>query len=232
MLYITGDTHGEYASFLRRLEPYAPAQGDTVIVLGDFGFVWNDAQHRRQLRKLAALPFQIAFIDGNHEDFDLLACYPPEIWHGGRIHRITRNIVHLTRGQVFTFSGLRIFTMGGAYSIDRDFRAEGVNWWAQELPNIAEYRAAVENLSACGWAVDLVLTHTLPQSAIRQLGILPDPHDAVLTAFLEKLSGKLQYSAWYAGHYHINRRLRPDLTVLFDGVELLTPHYSVQEETV
>ena len=40
MLYITGNMHGEMARFedsrIRKLK-----KGDTLIVCGDFGFIWN-----------------------------------------------------------------------------------------------------------------------------------------------------------------------------------------------
>ena len=40
MVYITGDLHGDFSRFsspaMRRLR-----KGDTLIVCGDFGFIWN-----------------------------------------------------------------------------------------------------------------------------------------------------------------------------------------------
>ena len=41
MIYITGDTHGEYDHFLNRVYRDHVTEKDTVIVCGDFGFV-ND----------------------------------------------------------------------------------------------------------------------------------------------------------------------------------------------
>ena len=72
MIYITGDTHGEYDAFLNRIYQYPVSKDDIVIVCGDFGFVWDTPYHRYFLAKLTAEPFTIAFVDGNHEDFDLL----------------------------------------------------------------------------------------------------------------------------------------------------------------
>ena len=78
MIYITGDTHGEYNDLINRIRNYSPTKDDTVIICGDFGFVWDDQRHSFLLAKLTALPFNIAFIDGNHEDFNLLNTYPVE----------------------------------------------------------------------------------------------------------------------------------------------------------
>ena len=43
-----------------------------------------------QLDALAALPYTILFLDGNHECFPEIFAYPEEMWNGGRIHRIRR----------------------------------------------------------------------------------------------------------------------------------------------
>ena len=76
MIYITGDTHGAYDEFLNRIYKFPITENDTVIVAGDFGFVWNRSVNTINLSKLAEEPFTIAFVDGNHEDFDLLYSYP------------------------------------------------------------------------------------------------------------------------------------------------------------
>ena len=48
MIYITGDTHGDYKRFssqkLKRLR-----SGDTLIICGDFGFVWNGDNNEHKL---------------------------------------------------------------------------------------------------------------------------------------------------------------------------------------
>lgn len=41
MIYITGDTHGEYDAFLNRIYQYPVSKDDIVIFCGDFGFVWD-----------------------------------------------------------------------------------------------------------------------------------------------------------------------------------------------
>jgi hypothetical protein len=39
------------------------------------------------------------------------------------------------RGEVYNIEGNSIFVMGGGYSLDKDFRTEGVSWWPQEMPS-------------------------------------------------------------------------------------------------
>lgn len=218
MIYITGDTHGEYDGFLNRIYQYQISKDDIVIVCGDFGFVWDTPYHRYFLAKLTAEPFTIAFVDGNHEDFNLLYTYPVINWNGGKVHKIANNIYHLMRGQRFVIEGKSFFAMGGAYSIDKAMRVEGRSWWKQELPNNMDYKIAEETLKSCSYKVDYVLTHTVPQSVIHYLGFVPDMNDAELTGYFEWLYGKLEFKKWFAGHFHVNRRVRDNVQVLLDEV--------------
>ena len=37
---------------------------------------------------LRNLPVTVLWLDGNHENFDLIDDYPEDIWHGGRVHTV------------------------------------------------------------------------------------------------------------------------------------------------
>ena len=175
MIYVTGDTHGEQ----ERLLDMDYTDKDTLIVCGDFGFLFYGTQEEQAFldRCAQTLPYTICFVDGNHENFDLLMRYPVEQWNGGQIHRIRRNIVHLMLGQVFEIEGKTFFTFGGGYSIDRSVRQQGVSWWPQELPTDAEYKLGVKTLEEHDMQVDYILTHTAPREMVMRLGFVPDPHE-------------------------------------------------------
>lgn len=49
--------------------------------------------------------YTVLFIDGNHEDFQKLYNYPVEIWNGGRVHKIRKNVIHLMRGEIYRLMG-------------------------------------------------------------------------------------------------------------------------------
>ena len=221
MIYITGDTHGELNSFLKRLDKYELTSDDTVIVCGDFGFVWGDPYHNAMLKELSGKDFTICFVDGNHENFEFLNMHPvEENWNGGRIHRIERNVIHLMRGQIYDIDGKSFFAFGGAYSRDKYMRRKNVSWWEEELPTNEEYRTAVFNLENVGYQVDYVLTHQIPQHIIGALQCNPDPHDSQLTGFLDWLYlDKLSFRQWFAGHWHINRSFDDGkMNILLDEV--------------
>lgn len=67
-------------------------------------------------------PWTILFVDGNHENFELLDDYPVSSWHGGKVHFIKESVIHLMRGQIYTIDGLTFFTFGGGYSCDIETR--------------------------------------------------------------------------------------------------------------
>lgn len=76
------------------------------------GGVWfGDGRDEAALDWLESLPFTLAFVCGNHENYDALERYPVKDWHGGKVHRIRSHVLHLMRGQVFELEGYHFFTM-------------------------------------------------------------------------------------------------------------------------
>ena len=108
--YVTGDIHGSID--IGKLTPERWPEGqrlfrcDLLLICGDFGLIWSEepsVEDRYFLGWLNAQPWTTVFVDGNHENHDLLDAVPVSTWHGGKVHVLPRyeNIVHLMRGQVF-----------------------------------------------------------------------------------------------------------------------------------
>ena len=207
MIYITGDTHGmidwEKINTTRFLDQYYLTREDNLIILGDFGGVWDGAEQDRYIIKTyEKRSFTTLFIDGNHENHDLLDAYPVEEWNGGKVHFISEHVIHLMRGQVYEIDGLKMFTMGGAESIDKAYRREGMSWWSREMPSDEEYDEAIRNLEKHDFDVDVVLTHCAPEGYLGKA--LCYRAENRLTRFLEDLITEhgLVFKHWYIGHYH------------------------------
>ena len=129
MIYVTGDIHGDLARFeekaLKKLK-----KRDTLIVLGDFGFLWNgDKAEQKNLKWLEKRRYRILFIDGCHENFDLLREYPVQEFEGGRARHIGGGVYYILRGSILELEGKKLLCFGGAESWDKEDRDEGVNWW-------------------------------------------------------------------------------------------------------
>ena len=217
MIFITGDTHAEFDDFTNRMEHAGISEGDTAIVCGDFGFTWGRDYDEMHLDALERLPYTIAFVDGNHENFDRLYSYPVVDFCGGRAHMVRKNIFHLMRGESFVIERYSFFCFGGAYSVDKAYRQEHISWWPQELPDNDDYAHAKETLEKLSYKTDYVLTHTIPESFIHRLGCVPDRHDAELTGYFEWLFRELDFRKWFAGHFHVNKDFG-NLAVLYENV--------------
>ena len=224
MIYITGDTHGEQARFSPVAMPGEDRWGkdDTLIVCGDFGFLYaNDARENAFLDQLAEKPYTICFCDGNHENFPAIYACPREEWNGGRVHRIRKNIFHLMRGQVFLIEGRKIFTMGGAYSRDKCVRKEGLSWWKEELPTNGEYREATQNLRETGNCVDYIITHTAPHEILCRMRKNPDEHDRELTGFFDWIMYEVKFRKWFFGHWHTDEECDGRFRAIWFDVETI-----------
>ena len=221
MIYVTGDTHGEAARFEELKKKYFLSRQDTLIVAGDFGCIFGMGRRdEAKLDALAALPYTILFLDGNHECFPEIFAYPEEMWNGGRIHRIRSNVLHLMRGQVYDLNGLTVFTMGGGYSIDVMYRIPGRTWWPEEMPSDAEYAEAWENLKRHGDKVDVIISHAAPERAMQlftETGVIENrfPQEMKLNLFLEAVRQKVAHRHYYFGHMHMDQRLSGSMTALY-----------------
>ena len=219
MIYATGDCHGNF----RRFQPeYFPEQAgmtknDMVIIAGDFGGVWfGDSRDDETLDWLERLPFTLAFVCGNHENYDALERYPVAEWHGGKVHRVRPHVLHLMRGQVFELESYRFFTMGGAKSHDTNHRINHISWWRQELPSDEEYSEALQNLERYNWQVDYIITHCAPTS-IALMGSRHNEADR-LTDFLQEVRERAKYYYWLFGHYHDNKAVDEKHILLWEQI--------------
>lgn len=226
MIYVTGDTHGNDLNSLRLFcaAHSELTKDDFIIIAGDFGGVWAKRTLERDLKLFSDLPVTVLFVDGNHENFDLINSYPVETWKGGKVHKIKPDIIHLMRGQVFEIEGKTIFTFGGATSIDRDFRIEGESWWPQELPTYKELDEGIANLKRYGNKVDYIITHscgmralTYPQIRIAAGIKIMCPESHLLSNFEDIVT----FRHWYFGHFHIDAALSDKYTALLHNIERL-----------
>lgn len=210
-IFVTGDTHGSIDSKkLWRFAEFNPGldKDDYLIVLGDFGYIWNGSEEEKErIRALDNLPYALLFLDGNHENFDLLEKYEKQKWCGGTVQFISDTVIHLCRGQVYNIAGKRIFAMGGATSIDLYLRTAGKSWWPQEDMSFAEMETGLKNLAAYNNRVDYVLTHCAPTRFAQEIleNALNDKHylDANEMHLEDFRILPLSFKHWYCGHYHV-----------------------------
>ena len=243
-IYATGDCHGTFRRFGRKYFPEQAnmSRDDLVIICGDFGGLWESSEEENYwLDWLNDKPWTTLWVDGNHENFTLLSEFPLEMWHGGMVHRIRPNILHLMRGQVFELQGYTFFTMGGASSHDiRDgilepddpdyerkirqlnaagalFRVNHRSWWKEELPSEEKYRTAKAMLDKAGWGVDYIITHCCPSSIQNIFSGGRYQRDA-LTDFFDEVRERCRFKYWFFGHYHENMVVEKKFVMLYEQI--------------
>lgn len=220
MVYITGDTHGDIERFasskVRNLK-----KGDTLIVCGDFGFLWDDSkQEQKILKKLSNKKFNICFLDGTHENFELLNKYEVSEWNGGKVHNITGSVYHLMRGQIYDIDGLKIFTMGGGESPDIDMRFDNDSWSRDEIPTQIELLEGANNIEEQGCKVDVILTHEPPSKIKGFLMLKSNERTRVtaLNAYFEELSQSCEFDKWYFGSMHMDKHISSTHIAVFKNI--------------
>ena len=65
---------------------------DYIIICGDFGLCWaKDKTFEYHCKNFAEKPYTILWVQGNHENYDMIGEYPLEEWHGGKARHIIRD---------------------------------------------------------------------------------------------------------------------------------------------
>lgn len=225
MIFITGDTHGHFDvekifSFYQNFSEKKLTKDDYLIIAGDFGFIW-DEQYDKDIEKLGEFNLTFLFVDGNHENFDIINEMPVSEWHGGKVHRFSDNVIHLMRGQVFELDGNKVFTFGGAESVDKDGREEGISWWPTEVPTEAEFEEAKANLGHVDNTVDYIITHTINTSALthKESPMSMFRYEPTATTdMLEYFEHTVTYKVWFFGHYHFDAPIAPNKVGLYNQI--------------
>jgi hypothetical protein len=137
------------------------------------------------------------WLDGNHENFDALEADVD--FEATEPQQMMANLWYLPRGSTWTWDGCRFMALGGAYSIDKEYRTEGRSWWRQELLTQRQVYAAMER-----GPVDVLLTHDAPEGVCPIVTPLYKGDDEskgnrlAVTVVMEAVKPRLLVH----GHYH------------------------------
>lgn len=222
-IFITGDKHGTFTPLFGLAEKNELLESDILIIAGDAGYVWKD-DYKYTVESLEQVfPGTVAFIDGNHENHAVLNRTEISLWNGGRVHRMSDRVYHLMRGEIYNIYSSTFFTFGGARSVDKDRREEGVSWWKEEEPTEAELEYGRNQLYKHIGEIDYIITHETPLFARAHINrSKPIDGDYILPAELDewykaaKTSPKLK--KWYFGHMHADKLIEPKLRAIHNDI--------------
>lgn len=258
-IWITGDFHRNIRDLHLRCNIAGVKPGDLVIVAGDDCLnYYCDLSDDMVKKSVNTWGIDFLFVNGNHQNKpENISTYKPVEWNGGTVLK-QEGFDHLNfavDGEIYTIQGKTYAICGGAYSVDKYYRAlrgamqwpnlissddfsylekvvtdstfdfdkkiadrivkripsKFCFWWADEQPSTKTKKKFEENLAAHGWKVDYVVTHTCPYKFIPTEMFLPnlnqDTVDNKTERWLAGIERKLKYGAWYAGHYHTDKRI-------------------------
>ena len=97
-------------------------------------------------------------------------------------------------------SNHNILCIRGAYSIDKEYRKEGIDWWEEEQLSYRQGLGLVDGLREGGERFNIIISHECPMFVKRELF---GYHNKTLTnQLLEIVQEIVQPEMWYFGHYH------------------------------
>lgn len=222
MIWLTGDKHGQIEAFETNSQYKKLSKKDTLIICGDFGFVWDGGkQERRNLKWLAKRKFNIAFVDGWHENFDLLTDYPVEDWNGGKVRRLAPNLVWMLRGESYELEGKKVLAFGGGSCDNQSYDAEPP-WRSKALPTEEQVDNVIAHIRQASGSFDLIVSHEPPRSIKSCLDDAPGEFHSIHD-ILEQVRTHTTFSQWFFGRYHIDKPIPPNYYAVFNRVVSLSP---------
>lgn len=208
--YITGDTHGNFNRIKYFCEKFETTKDDILCILGDAGINYYLNKKDYMLKQvLQDMPITFFCIHGNHEERPFnISTYITKKWNGGIVYYEEKfpNILFAKDGEIYNINGKSILVIGGAYSVDKEYRLlKGWSWFKDEQPNkeIVKY---IEKQITKQRHFDIVLTHTCPIKTEPRHMFLPfidqSKVDKTTELLLQRIADWITFDNWYFGHFH------------------------------
>lgn len=208
--YITGDTHGNFNRIDYFCQRFETSKEDILCILGDAGINYYLNKKDYMLKQvLQDMPITFFCIHGNHEERPFnISTYITKKWNGGIVYYEEKfpNILFAKDGEIYNINGKSILVIGGAYSVDKEYRLlKGWSWFKDEQPNkeIVKY---IEKQITKQRHFDIVLTHTCPIKTEPRHMFLPfidqSKVDKTTELLLQRIADWITFDNWYFGHFH------------------------------
>lgn len=130
------------------------------------------------------------------------------VYRSAKVEEQYPNILFAKDGEIYNFNGKKVMPIGGAYSVDKYYRIRnGLPWFESEQPDEVIKEYVEQQLDKAKWNVDIVLSHTVPIEAEPVWAFIPgldqSAVDKTTEKWLQKIYDRLDFTEWYAGHYHV-----------------------------
>ena len=200
-IYFCGDIHGELRKLVWSLVERYKLKNISVVVCGDFGVGFGKPNSMNVLYssvsdRLEKNNITIYTIRGNHDD---------PSWFDGK-HDYTR-LKFIVDNNPIDIEGWNIYPIGGATSIDRDYRLDlertidtKVFWEGEIITKVDKYPGKA----------DIIVSHTAPISfepvVLREGNVSEEIYNQIVDerTYLDNIIGNMRISYWFYGHFHNN----------------------------
>jgi hypothetical protein len=178
---IIGDVHGKYIPYAKICKD-AELKGLHTLQIGDMGFNFGHFKH------FGLEPDKHFFFGGNHDNYDTIKDCPNNIGDFGLVPGYSD-----------------FFFVRGAYSIDKAYRVEGRDWWAEEELDMSLCYKALEEYKSK--RPDTMITHDCPDCSRdwmikHKLSMSSRTINTRTGQILQAMFEYHQPRIWIFGHWH------------------------------
>lgn len=176
-ILMAGDTHGHLGHCQYLVRTAKQEKCDRVFVLGDFG-AWEHTKDGVRFFDQLDLycninNIKIYFVDGNHDKTSLLVEKYDETRDDEGFMIVRPYIRYAWRGHRWTWDEVRFIALGGAYSVDKEWRLDlearypgkygghGSLWFPEEEMDDYDMSQILQDTSP----VDVILAHDKPRGS-------------------------------------------------------------------
>lgn len=238
---VAGDWHGNtaWATSLIKVvsNDYLSDQPYPLFLqLGDFG-IWpgvGGSNYREKVSKaITKTGSKLFFIDGNHEKHPWLidrakkhtvqSCPEDDILHGAVRCYHDSEFYWLPRGKRWDWHGRKWLALGGATSLDRQWRVDGESWWKEEAITPEQVQFVID-----GGHADVMVTHECPDMVNHSHPNYGFPQEDINKAkehqkLLQKVVDEVKPEYLMHGHFHVQYTRTIDRSwgkVRVDGLDM------------
>ena len=216
MIKLISDNHA--FDFIGELMEYKPEnENDLLILLGDTCLkLYDNDKYNEFSRWFLEREYNIAIVDGNHENYEYLDSCPEETWNGGRANRITPYIVRLRRGEIYNIDGNSFFAFGGC---DSSQKWKSLGFWHEgDIPTKEQLDNAYKNLREANYEVDYILTH---KYFCNECCVHPGGSEHSIFMLNRFIDNNVKFKKWISGHRHEDRFIDDKHQVVYNKLREL-----------
>ena len=199
-----GDTHGSLSNLDYAITWCFQHAVSTLVHVGDFWTYQGKATVDKLERLIITRSKQfnienplLLFIDGNHEFFPLLDI------NANTLQEISPHVKYIPRGMYFEIDNTVFGFLGGATSIDAQYRTNGTDWFPEESITYTQAQKLVHK-------VDVLVTHDSSTEVFEDIKKkhFPDSNNtcgASDRAYIDMVIYQTQPKYHIHGHHHISQ---------------------------